>query len=229
MTAAAVPPEPSAAAGPPQRPLPQRPLRAALFVALGLFLAALAAWEWRARGQGLVAGDLGDSPAAWAEQRRRVTDDPHQVLVIGDSRILLGTDLGRHAELTGARPLQLALVGASGLPVLEDLARHRAFRGLVIVGVSELHYFGAPEDGAQAALSGADVAAQPRGCRCRWPTQRCSPTAANGAAIQASTEAPRPSRRPGSARFRMWARRWRRRIAGNRLPWAARKGWAPAR
>jgi hypothetical protein len=153
MTAAAVPPEPPAAAGPPQRPLPQRPLGAVLVVALGLCLAALAAWEWRARGQGLVAGDLGDSPAAWAEQRRRVSDDPGQVLIVGDSRILLGADLDHHAELTGVRPLQLALVGTSGLPVLEDLARHSAFRGLVIVGVSDLHYFGAPEDGAQAALA----------------------------------------------------------------------------
>jgi hypothetical protein len=153
MTAAADPPEPPAAAGPPQRPLPQRPLGAVLVVALGLCLAALAAWEWRARGQGLVAGDLGDSPAAWAEQRRRVSDDPGQVLIVGDSRILLGSSLDRHAELTGVRPVQLALIGTSGLPVLEDIARHSDFRGLVIVGVSDLHYFGAPEDTARATLA----------------------------------------------------------------------------
>lgn len=151
MPVPAAPPEP-AAGGPPQRPVPAPPLRAAVIVALAVFAALLAAWEWRMRALGLLPGDLGDSPAAWAEQRRRVTDDPHQVLVIGDSRILLGTDLGRHAELTGARPLQLALVGASGLPVLEDLARHSPFRGLAIVGVSDLHYFGAPQRAAQQAL-----------------------------------------------------------------------------
>lgn len=126
---------------------------AVLVIALGLFLLALAAWEWWARGQGLVAGDLGDSPAIWAEQRRRVSDDPGQVLIVGDSRILLGSSLDRHAELIGVSPVQLALIGTSGLPVLEDIARHSDFRGLVIVGVSDLHYFGAPEDAARAALA----------------------------------------------------------------------------
>lgn len=101
---------------------------------------------------GLQPGDLGDSPAAWAEQRRQVSADPRQVLIVGDSRILLGADLDHYARLTGTRPLQLALVGTSGLPVLEDLALHSPFRGLIVVGISDLHYFGAPEGAAQAAL-----------------------------------------------------------------------------
>ena len=64
MTVPAAPPEP--AAGGPQRPVPAPPLRAAVIVALAVFAALLAAWEWRLRALGLLPGDLGDSPAAWA-------------------------------------------------------------------------------------------------------------------------------------------------------------------
>jgi hypothetical protein len=137
---------------PPLRPVPAQPWRAVTLAALVLLLALLSAWEWRMRSLGLVAGDLGDSPSAWAEQRRRVTDAPDQVLVVGDSRILFGTDLDRYAALTGARPIQLALTGVSGLPVLEHLAQASAFRGLVIVGVSDLHYFGASDDLARPTI-----------------------------------------------------------------------------
>jgi hypothetical protein len=63
------------------------------------------------------------------------------VVIIGDSRILFDSDLDRAAQLTGVRPLQLAIAGGSGLPVLEDIAGDPHFKGLAIVGMAETAYF----------------------------------------------------------------------------------------
>jgi hypothetical protein len=63
------------------------------------------------------------------------------VVIVGDSRILFDSDLDRAMKLTGIRPLQLALAGSSGLPILEDLAGDSHFHGLVILGIAETAYF----------------------------------------------------------------------------------------
>jgi len=125
----------------PQRDIPARPWRAiACAVLLGTILLS-SVWEWRMRRIGLMPGDLGDDPSAWVEQRRRAGAGPGVVAIIGDSRILFDTDLDQFQRLTGVRPLQLAIAGANGLPFLEDLAADRKFRGLAIVGITELSYY----------------------------------------------------------------------------------------
>lgn len=136
----------------PERVIPAQPWRPIFVAALLLLLALLAVWEWQMRVLQLTPGDLADGASAWAEQRRRVTDDPAQVLIVGDSRILFGSNLDRFAELTGTRPIQLALTGAHSLPLLQDLAGNSEFRGLAIVGISELKYFGSGDAVTRAAL-----------------------------------------------------------------------------
>jgi hypothetical protein len=136
----------------PERVIPAQPWRAISFAAFALLLVLLTAWEWRMRALQLTPGDLADSASAWAEQRRRVTDDPAQIVIVGDSRILFGSSLDRFAELTGTRPIQLALTGAHSFPLLQDLADNSGFRGLAIVGISELKYFGSGDAVTRAAL-----------------------------------------------------------------------------
>ena len=97
------------------------------------------------RTLGLEAGDLDDGPSFWAEQRRRVDTDNVPVVILGDSRILFGTDMIRFETLTGLRPVQLALVGSNALPFLENIAGASGFTGLVIVGIADRNYF---RDGA---------------------------------------------------------------------------------
>jgi hypothetical protein len=63
------------------------------------------------------------------------------VAIIGDSRILFDSDLDRAAQLTSVRPLQLAIAGGSGVPILENLADDPHFKGLAIVGTAETAYF----------------------------------------------------------------------------------------
>ena len=143
---------PGMAQPPPERPIPAQPWNVIFVTALLLLLALLAVWEWRMRALQLQPSDLADSPSAWAEQRRRVNDDPDQVVIVGDSRILFGTHLDRFAAVTGIRPIQLALTGSNSLPLLQDLAAKSEFRGLAIVGISELKYFGRGDPATRAAL-----------------------------------------------------------------------------
>jgi len=102
---------------------------------------ATLAWELRMRSIGLLAGDYEDGPSQWAEQRRRLDTDDVPVVIMGDSRILFGTDLSRFEALTGVRPVQLALPGTNARPFLEDVAADPDFRGLVILGLSDQSYF----------------------------------------------------------------------------------------
>jgi hypothetical protein len=125
----------------PVRPVPAQPWGPIALFALALFVVLLAAWEWRMRTLGLEAGDLDDDGSSWAEQRRRIDAGDVKVAIVGDSRILFDTDLDRFQQLTGVRPVQLALPGTNARPFLQDLARDRNFHGLAIVGIAERSYF----------------------------------------------------------------------------------------
>ncbi len=125
----------------PERPVPAQPWRNIFRMTVLLSLVMLASWEWRMRSLQLAPGDLDDNASAWAEQRRRIDAGAGQVVIVGDSRILFDTHFERFEALTGVRPIQLALAGTNGRPFLQDLASDADFRGLVIVGISELSYF----------------------------------------------------------------------------------------
>jgi hypothetical protein len=130
------------------QPVPTRDVPARPWVKIGSFAfagAALlsAAWEWNARTNiGLRAGDIGDSPQAWAEARRAA--DHAQVAIVGDSRILFDTDQGRFEQLTGVHPVQVSHVGTDARALLENFANDPNFHGLLIVGMADTMYFGMP-------------------------------------------------------------------------------------
>lgn len=125
----------------PVREIPKKPWRAMFTTSLIMTAILLGFWEWHARMLALLPGDLGDGPSAWAEQRRRADTEPLPVVIVGDSRILFDTNLDRFQTLTGIRPIQLALPGTNGRPVLEDLADDPRFKGFVIVGIADTSYF----------------------------------------------------------------------------------------
>jgi hypothetical protein len=125
----------------PERDIPPQPWRTmalAVFVLVVLFSGL---WEWKMRTLELVPGDLGENFDRWAELRRQVDERDVPVAIVGDSRILFDSDLDRATQLIGVRPLQLAIAGGSGLPILEDLADDPHFKGLVVVGMAETAYF----------------------------------------------------------------------------------------
>jgi hypothetical protein len=125
----------------PERDIPHQPWRTMALIVAVLVILFTCLWEWRMRALELIPGDLGASHDAWAEMRKQVDKRDVPVVIVGDSRILVDTDLDRAAQLTGVRPLQLAIAGGSGLPILENIADDPHFKGLVIVGMAETAYF----------------------------------------------------------------------------------------
>jgi hypothetical protein len=125
----------------PERDIPQQPWRAMALVVMVLVLLFTSLWEWKMRTLELVPGDLGQNYDRWAELRGQVDKRNVPVVRIGDSRILFDSDLDRATQLIGVRPLQLAIAGGSGLPILEDIADDLHFKGLAIVGMAETAYF----------------------------------------------------------------------------------------
>jgi hypothetical protein len=124
----------------PTRDIPSRPwAKMGIFVFFAVAL-LVAGWEWTARNYlGLRAGDIDDSPQAWAEQRRLADAAP--VTIVGDSRILFDTDLDRFQQLTGIRPIQTAIVGTNARALLETYANDPNFHALLILGLADLSYF----------------------------------------------------------------------------------------
>ena len=127
----------------PTRDIPTRPwvqIGTFVFFAVSLLMVG---WEWTARTTlGLRAGDLDDSPQAWAEARRAA--DHAQVAIVGDSRILFDTDQARFQALTGVLPVQVSHVGTNSRILLELFANDPNFHGLLIVGMADTMYFGMP-------------------------------------------------------------------------------------
>ena len=112
------------------------------WVVLVLFLAAMTAWELKMRSLGLSAGDLDDSPVAWAIERQRLETGEHDnVVIVGSSRILFDTDLAVWKEVTGRMPVQLALPGTSPRQYLRSVANDTEFSGLVICDVTPEMFF----------------------------------------------------------------------------------------
>jgi hypothetical protein len=124
------------------RVVPRAPWPRIGWLVLALVVAATAAWEWRMRALGLRAGDLDDGVSHWSVERRKLAAGEHDGIVIfGSSRILFDTDLDIWEELTGRRPIQLALPGTNPRSFLVRFAEEVDFDGLVIVGITPGLYF----------------------------------------------------------------------------------------
>lgn len=106
-------------------------------------LALFAGWEtlWRVQG---FSPSVSDDARTWASERMRVRSD--SVVLVGTSRIESGVDPRVWADSwNGRRALQLAIVGASPLVVLEQLAEDEAFAGLVLCDATTWILFNPPE------------------------------------------------------------------------------------
>jgi hypothetical protein len=124
------------------REIPRARLAMIAALVAALVIAGVFAWEWQMRSLGLVAGDLDDSKAHWAVERRKVAaSDYDGVVILGSSRILFDTNLDIWKEMTGRRPVQLAMPGTSPRPVLTHFADDPDFRGLLIVDVAPEGFF----------------------------------------------------------------------------------------
>ena len=124
-----------------QRVIPALPWRGITVIVVLVILAAATAWEiyCRSIGYGPTLNDNGD---LWAAMRRKV--GPESLVVIGDSRAWFDVDLDEMEKGLGKRPVQLAMPGGCGYPVLADLANDDHFHGTIICSMVPRLFFAPP-------------------------------------------------------------------------------------
>jgi hypothetical protein len=95
-------------------------------------------WEFYWRSKGFII-TYNEDKVMWTHARKKVYEQGGQTTVfVGDSRVKFDIDLATWKAETGEDPVQLALVGTSPRPILNNLANDEKFRGNVIWGGSEI-------------------------------------------------------------------------------------------
>jgi hypothetical protein len=111
------------------RPVPDLAWRGILLAVVAVTVVAAVGWEMRVRAWG-YGPTLNDTPDLWAQRREAV--QPDSLVIIGDSRPHFDLDLDVLEQGLGRRPVQLALDGSCGYPILADLANDERFHGTII-------------------------------------------------------------------------------------------------
>ncbi|MBA2250194.1 MAG: hypothetical protein H0W12_08375 [Chitinophagaceae bacterium] len=115
-------------------------LKASLLCGVILLL-SFSCWELYLRGQGITA-TYDDGKELWSDKRAMVYEPSDKATVfIGASRNKYDIDQATWISLTGDHPIQLAMEGNSPLPVLDDLAKDKNFKGKLIIDVTEGLFF----------------------------------------------------------------------------------------
>jgi len=83
-----------------------------------------------------------DGAPLWADKRKQVYEPADRSTVfIGSSRIKFDLDIPTWESITGDKAIQLACVGSSPVPVLENLANDEKFKGKLVIDVTEILFF----------------------------------------------------------------------------------------
>ncbi|HNA00214.1 MAG TPA: hypothetical protein PLT49_12855 [Ferruginibacter sp.] len=111
-----------------------------------LVAATVISWELYVRSKGYDASYDDEGPL-WSDKRRMASEPIDRATVfIGSSRIKFDLDIKTWESITGDHAVQLACVGSTPIPVLEDLANDPAFKGKLIVDVTEPLFFSTSGD-----------------------------------------------------------------------------------
>lgn len=124
-----------------QREIPAQPWRGVAVTVVVATLIAVAIWEVYVRSLGYEP-TLNDTSDLWVEARHRV--QPESVVIIGDSRAWFDMDLDELERGLTKRPVQLAIAGSCGYPVLSDLVNDEHFHGTIICSIVPGLYFAPP-------------------------------------------------------------------------------------
>ena len=127
--------------------MPLSNLSKSALLMLVIVTASVISWEFYLRKKGFETC-YNDDPALWTNIRKMVYEPADKATVfIGSSRIKFDLDIDTWQKNTGNHAIQLACVGSTPVPVLENLANDKNFKGKVVVDVTEGLFF---------ALSGSD-------------------------------------------------------------------------
>ncbi len=116
---------------------------------LVLVITTLVSWELYLRNKGFET-TFYDDPALWTNKRDMVYEPAEKATVfIGSSRIKFDLDIDTWQNMTGDHAIQLACVGSTPIPVLENLANDKNFKGRLIVDVTEGLFFSTTKGNAR--------------------------------------------------------------------------------
>jgi hypothetical protein len=120
--------------------IPNNLLKAALLMLLVVTVSVIS-WELYLRSKGFEIS-YDDDPALWTHKRHMVYETTDRATVfIGYSRIKFDLDIPTWEQITGGHAVQLACVGSTPLPVLDNLANDENFKGKLVVDVTEGLFF----------------------------------------------------------------------------------------
>ena len=110
-------------------------------LAIILVATALISWECYVRNKGFDSS-YDDEGALWSDKRAMVYEPADKATVfIGSSRIKFDLDIDYWERETGSHAIQLACVGSTPIPVLQNLANDEKFKGKLVVDVTEILFF----------------------------------------------------------------------------------------
>lgn len=106
-----------------------------------LVTTSVVSWEFYVRSKGFDKS-YDDEGSLWSNKRAMVYDPTGKTTVfIGSSRIKFDLDIPTWEAITGDHAVQLACVGSTPIPVLQNLANDEKFKGKLVVDVTEILFF----------------------------------------------------------------------------------------
>lgn len=106
-----------------------------------LVVISIGSWEFYLRNKGIKTS-YDDDEALWSDKRSEIYASSDKATVfIGSSRNKYDIDIPTWKKLTGENVIQLAHVGSTPLPVLDDLANDESFKGKLVIDVTEVLFF----------------------------------------------------------------------------------------
>jgi hypothetical protein len=133
-----------------------------------LVVTSLVSWEFYLRSKGFET-TFYDDPALWTHNRDMVYEPADKATVfIGSSRIKFDLDIDTWQNITGDHAIQLACVGSTPIPVLEDLANDKNFKGRLVVDVTEGLFFSTADGNSRRPVENMKYFKE------RTPAQRAS-------------------------------------------------------
>lgn len=110
-------------------------------LALLLIVTSVVSWEFYLRDKALP-DSYDDGEELWSDKRAMVYEPADKAtVIIGSSRNKYDFDIETWYSITGDHLIQLSLEGNSPLHVLDDLANDNAFKGKLIIDVTEGLFF----------------------------------------------------------------------------------------
>ncbi len=135
---------------------PANMYKAGIF-ALVIVMLFISGWEYYWRSEKMPIS-FNDDASLWVNSRRQVYQPADKATVfIGSSRIKFDLDIPEWEKFTGEKAVQLAIVGTNPVPVLQDLANDKNFKGKLVIDVTEPLFFSQNPGNYESANDGIDL------------------------------------------------------------------------